>query len=222
MSKSVKLSGLLILFLLLSTYYPTYKIKGANFIFTIKNVKVENNKILNSKKILEELESLKGKSLLLLDREIIKSAMSKFDFISSFEVKKIYPATIKVKIFEKKPVAIYIEKENKFYLSEKGDLIKYLELDYYNNLPLLLGDKKNFNIFFKDLEDVNFPINKIKSFHYFAIGRWDIVLNDGKIIKLPKEDYIYMLENFLLMKNNNNFDNYKIFDYRIKDQLILN
>ena len=99
MIKSVKLSSLLLLFLLLSTYYPTYKIPGKNFIFTIKNIEVENNKILDSKDILKELENLKGKSLLSIDKEIIKFAMNKFDFVSSFEVKKIYPATIKVKIF---------------------------------------------------------------------------------------------------------------------------
>ena len=222
MIKAVKLLSLLILLLLLSTYYPTYKIRNTILIFTIKNVEVENNKVLDSKKIINELENLKGKSLLFVDREIIKSAINKFDFISSFQVKKIYPKTIRIKIFEKKPVAIYIEEKNKFYISEKGDLIKYIEIDYYNNLPLLFGKKTNFNIFFEGLKNVNFPISDIKSFHYFEIGRWDIILNDEKIIKLPKENYADMLENFLLIKNDKSFDKYKIFDYRIKDQLILN
>ena len=222
MIKAVKLLSLLILLLLLSTYYPTYKIRNTILIFTIKNVEVENNKVLDSNKIINELENLKGKSLLFVDREIIKSAINKFDFISSFQVKKIYPKTIRIKIFEKKPVAIYIEEKNKFYISEKGDLIKYIEVDYYNNLPLLFGKKTNFNIFFEGLKNVNFPISDIKSFHYFEIGRWDIILNDEKIIKLPKENYADMLENFLLIKNDKSFDKYKIFDYRIKDQLILN
>ena len=222
MIKAVKLLSLLILLLLLSTYYPTYKIRNTILIFTIKNVEVENNKVLDSKKIINELENLKGKSLLFVDREIIKSAINKFDFISSFQVKKIYPKTIRIKIFEKKPVAIYFEEKNKFYISEKGDLIKYIEIDYYNNLPLLFGKKTNFNIFFEGLKNVNFPISDIKSFHYFEIGRWDIILNDEKIIKLPKENYADILENFLLIKNDKSFDKYKIFDYRIKDQLILN
>ena len=222
MIKAVKLLSLLILLLLLSTYYPTYKIRNTILIFTIKNVEVENNKVLDSKKIINELENLKGKSLLFVDREIIKSAINKFDFISSFQVKKIYTKTIRIKIFEKKPVAIYIEEKNKFYISEKGDLIKYIEIDYYNNLPLLFGKKTNFNIFFQGLKNANFPITDIKSFHYFEIGRWDIILNDEKIIKLPKENYADILENFLLIKNDKSFDKYKIFDYRIKDQLILN
>jgi len=30
------------------------------------------------------------------------------------------------------------------------------------------------------------------------------------------------LKNFMFSRDNSNFNNYKIFDYRIKDQLILN
>ena len=48
MIKAVKLLSLLILLLLLSTYYPTYKIRNTNLIFTIKNVEIENNKVLDS------------------------------------------------------------------------------------------------------------------------------------------------------------------------------
>ena len=72
------------------------------------------------------------------------------------------------------------------------------------------------------MKNINFPVSAIKSFHNFEIGRWDITLNDGKVIKLPKENYVAMLKNFLSIKKDNTFDDYKIFDYRIKDQLILN
>ncbi len=210
------------MFLLLSTYSPTYKQNNLNIIFPIKNIKIKNSEILDSKKIINELEVIKGKNLLFVDQKLIKSAMEKFDFISSFNVKKIYPDTIKVIIFEKKPVAIYIQKKKKFYISEKGDLIKYLDLANYNDLPLLFGEKKDFNIFFRDLKNINFPIYEIESFHYFEIGRWDIALKDERIVKLPRSNYIDMLENFILIKNDKSFEKYKIFDYRIKDQLILN
>ncbi len=210
------------MFLLLSTYSPTYKQKNLNIIFPIKNIKIKNSEILDSKKIINELEVIKGKNLLFVDQKLIKSAMEKFDFISSFNVKKIYPDTIKVVIFEKKPVAIYIQKKKKFYISEKGDLIKYLDLVNYNDLPLLFGEKKDFNIFFRNLKNINFPIYDIESFHYFEIGRWDIALKDKRIVKLPQSNYIDMLENFILIKNDKSFEKYKIFDYRIKDQLILN
>jgi len=47
-------------------------------------------------------------------------------------------------------------------------------------------------------------------------------MNDDKVIKLPITNYLSSLKNFMLSKSDNNFNNYKIFDYRIKDQLILN
>ena len=95
--------------------------------FPIKNIRIVNNKVLDEKKLLIELENMKGKNLFLLDKTIIKSAVNKFDFISSLQVKKIYPDTLEVLVFEKKPVAIYIEEKNKYYISNKGELIKYLQ-----------------------------------------------------------------------------------------------
>jgi len=62
----------------------------------------------------------------------------------------------------------------------------------------------------------------IKSFYLFESGRWDLIMDDDKVIKLPIKDYLFSLKNFMSSKTNSNFNNYKIFDYRIKDQLILN
>ena len=36
----------------------------------------------------------------------------KISFIDSFNIKKIYPNTLKIEIFEKKPIAILINKKN--------------------------------------------------------------------------------------------------------------
>ena len=82
--------------------------------FPIKNIRITNNKVLDKKILLIELENMKGKNLFLLDKTIIKSAVNKFDFISSLQVKKIYPDTLEVLVYEKKPVAIYIEEKNKY------------------------------------------------------------------------------------------------------------
>ena len=62
----------------------------------------------------------------------------------------------------------------------------------------------------------------MKSFYYFDIGRWDIVLKNGKTIKLPVNNFVESIENFIEIEKKINFESYSIFDYRIKDQLILN
>ena len=43
----------------------------------------------------------------------------------------------------------------------------------------------------------------------------------NQTIKLPISDYNISLKNFLDLKDQESFEKYKIFDYRIKDQLIL-
>ena len=78
---------------------------------------------------------------------------------------------------------------------------------------------------FRDLFNFNknkFPISKIKSFYYFDIGRWDILLENNVVIKLPVKKFTISLKNFINLKKEIDFEKYSIFDYRIKDQLILN
>ena len=113
-------------------------------------------------------------------------------------------------------------KKKKFYISNKGDIINFKYLDTYNNLPTVFGNGKKFYYLYQDLQSINFPIEKIKSYYFFQSGRWDLITQDDKVIKLPIKNYLLSLKNFMQANNNTNINSYKIFDYRIKDQLILN
>ena len=80
----------------------------------------------------------------------------------------------------------------------------------------------NFLNIYSTLIKINFPISKIKSFYYFDVGRWDILLENNVIIKLPVKNFDISLKNFLDLGKKIDFEKYSIFDYRIKNQLILN
>ena len=101
-------------------------------------------------------------------------------------------------------------------------MIDFIDIKIYKDLPTVFGNGKFFYSLYQDLQNIRFPIERIKSFYFFESGRWDLVMHDDKVIKLPTRNYLSSLENFMLSKDNSNFNNYKIFDYRIKDQLILN
>ena len=85
-----------------------------------------------------------------------------------------------------------------------------------------MGNGNNFYSLYKNLESIKFPLEEIKSFYFFESGRWDLIMHDNKVLKLPINNYLYSLENFMKSINDNKFDTYKIFDYRIKNQIILN
>ena len=92
----------------------------------------------------------------------------------------------------------------------------------YRDLPTVFGNGKLFYSLYQDLQNIKFPLETIKSFYFFESGRWDLLMHDDKVIKLPTENYLISLKNYMELINNSNFSNHKIFDYRIKDQLILN
>ena len=216
-----KYLNLLFIFLIFSTYTPNYTNQNNSFFFPIKEIQVEGHLVIKKKNLIGELDYLIGRSIFYIDENKINLSIKKFDFIKNFKIKKIYPNILKFMINEIDPVAIYFDKKKLFFLTEDGQSIKYLNLEKFSKLPTVIGKKDNFKIFYQNLKKTNFKMSQIISYQHFEIGRWDIVLEDKRVIKLPTNNYLQSINNFLLIKNKNNFEKYKIFDYRIKDQLIL-
>ena len=209
----------ILLFLSLSTI--SYKHEIIIDKFNIKTIIIENNFLISEIELKKLLSPVYNKSLFNLKNSEIKNMLIQESFIESFNIKKKYPNTLKIKIYEKKPIAILLKNQNKFLLSEKIDLIEYREIAKFQNLPYVFGNEKQFKIFYQNLEKINFPFDIVKKFIFYDFNRWDIETRDNKIIKLPNVNYIKSLENFLNLINDKNFIKYKMFDYRISNQLIL-
>lgn len=213
--------GFFLLFILFTTYIPKFDLsKSLNFL--IKEIKLDGNYIIKDEEIINRIDFLYKENLFFLNNEKIKKNLKKENFIRSYNIKKIYPDTLKLTIIEKVPIAILINKEKKFYLSNKGDQINFKDIEIYKHLPTVFGNEEKFYIFYNELKDIEFPLEKVKSFYYFEVGRWDLVTLEDKIIKLPIGDYLFSLKNYMKSTNDNSFNDYKIYDYRIKNQLILN
>ena len=82
---------LLILFFFLSTTYVPLNKKTQSTVFTIKNILIENNKVIEKEEILKELAFLYKKDLMFIDDLKIKKAFQNIPFILSAKIKKIYP-----------------------------------------------------------------------------------------------------------------------------------
>ena len=221
MKSSLKLYFLIFILFFLSTYNPNSNKVSPSIFFPIKKILVENSTATNLDNLKFDLNFLINSSLFYLNREKILLIANNYDFISNIQLKKKYPNILKLTIIEKIPVATQIIDKKKFYITKDNEKINFVDLKIYEDLPTIFGKYKNFNFFYNDLEKNNFKINKIKAFYYFDVGRWDIVLRNEKIIKLPEKNYLDIIPKINLMLDDNNFNKYKVFDFRIKDQLIL-
>jgi len=207
------------LLLLLSTY-KSQKLFSIE-IFNIKEIKIENNLILSKKTIKRNLVFLYDSNLFFLNTFDIEKELRKISFIDSYQLKKIYPNKLIIKIFEKKPIAVLLHKKKKFFISENYNLIDYTDLANNRDLPEVFGNQNNFKKFHKSLKKINFPLDIIKKYYFYDTKRWDLEIYEKKLIKLPTKDYIKSLENFMNLSKKSNFKIYNIFDYRITNQLIL-
>ena len=208
------------LLLLLSTYKFQTNFSLIPNLF-IKKITIENNHVIDEENIKKKLAFLYDTNLFLLKTENIKIRLNEIDFIESYEIKKVYPNKIRIRVFEKKPIAVLQHKKNKFFFTSNGGTANFLDLKEFQNLPVVFGDKKSFDIFYKNLIAINFPINEIKNFYLFDSKRWDLITIKNQTIKLPINDYDKSLLNYLNLKDQANFQKFKTFDYRIKEQLIL-
>jgi len=221
MIKKNKFFLLIFFFITLTTYNLDEQRENPSIFFPIKKIIIENTLAVDLNKLKAELEFLRNSSLFYLQKKKITKILDKHDFISNTQIKKKYPNTLKILVFEKVPVAIEVIGKNKNYLTKEGKKIDYIELNAYKNLPVIFGSHKNFSSLFYELKKSNFKINTIKAFYYFDIGRWDVLLNDERVIKLPEVNYKRTLIEISLMLDDPNFSKFKIFDYRINNQLIL-
>ena len=213
------LIGLLLLCLL-----STYSIKFNKNFFSklqIKNIEIENNQIIKKKEIKEKLSFLYETNFFLLRTKSIENKLREIQFIESYHIKKVYPNNLRIKIIEKKPIAITQKMKKKKYFTTKGDSIDFRDIKMFKDLPIVFGDEKSFSNFYFNLKNINFPFEEIKTFYLFESKRWDLLTSKNQLIKLPINNYNKSLLNFISLKDEANFKKYKIFDYRIKDQLIL-
>ena len=208
-----------ILFTLLTTI--TFKEKIIISQLNIKEIIVENNSLVKKKDVKKLLIPIYNKNIIFLDNKEIEKALTQNSFIETFDVKKKYPQTLKIRIFEKKPIAILLNKKNKFYLSDKIELIEFKNIKKYQDLPYVFGNRDEFKIFYNNLKKINFPFDLITKYTLYETKRWDLETTDKIVIKLNSKNYQKNIKNYLDSRSKQNFKKYKIFDYRIDNQLIL-
>ena len=117
----------LVLLVLFSTY-SSKEIFKSKLIFKVQEILVENNKYIETNEIKKELSFLFNSNLFLLKNKDISENLKDDTFIESFEIKRIYPNKLKIKIYEKKPIAILQNKKKKYYFKNKNEHVTYRSL----------------------------------------------------------------------------------------------
>ena len=99
---------LIFFFTVFTTYNFNERKQNSSIFFPIKKIVIENTFAIDPTKLKAELEFLRNTSLFVLNEKKITRVIDKFDFISSIQLKKKYPYTLRILVSENIPVATEI------------------------------------------------------------------------------------------------------------------
>jgi len=225
--KKIYIIILLITVLIFSSTYTPSQIKltedKKQLFFEVKKIIILNNYLIDKKEIKKKLNKLYKKNIFSIKKEEIADPLLDIDFLKKIEVKKRYPNTIIIKIYETVPIAILFKSKDKYLLDSSAKLIQYQDWMTSYNLPSIFGEdaEHNFLSFLKKLENSNFPRDKIENFFYYKIGRWDLQLMDKRIIKLPHNKKEDAIKKSIELLNREDFKIYKVIDLRVSGKIVV-
>ena len=170
----------LLLFVLSTTSGKSIKNQN-NYSSEINQINIEGLSKNENLKIFNELSNLFYKNILFDSKEEIEKIMSKYKIIEEYNIKIIYPSTIEIKI---KPTNFIARLSgNNQLVGANGKLIE--DKENTEILPYIFGkfDSYNFLNFKKNIKQSNFNFVEFKTLYFFSSNRWDVVTNDGILIK---------------------------------------
>ena len=188
----------------------------------IKNIQISGLNQNQNINLLENIKELNIKNIFFLNGKEISKIISSNSLVENYEIFKIYPYALDIKIERTKFLAKINNNGKTFLIGTNGKLsdVKFSDKD----LPFIFGKPKidEFMKFTHVIEQSKLPLNQVKNLYFFQSKRWDLELKNNVILKLSKDYTKLSLNQAFEILNDNNFKSLKVIDARIKNQIILN
>jgi cell division protein FtsQ len=122
----------------------------------------------------------------------IRDKIKEIPWVLEVSLRRVLPSTLIIEIKENSPFAVWVNSDKKILLDNQGLVLGDADnnnINQYNNLPLIFGDRANESIasLMHDLKQEPELFNLITAFEFVSERRWNLYLKDMILIKLPQE-----------------------------------
>ena len=142
------------------------------------------------------------------------------DFVQGVHIKRVLPNSVVINVTEYNPIAVYKGR----LISSEGDYISGSAVDF-EYLPEISGDNANHNLvsLFSVLRLDGDWTDLVKSAEWVGDRRWDIVLKNGLMIKMPENEPTKAWALLLGIYNKDSVlqTNIKAIDLRVDDRIFI-
>jgi len=189
---------------------------------TIKNIQISGLNHNQNINLLKSIKELNLKNIFFLNGKEISKIIGSNTLVENYEIFKKYPYSLDIRIDRTTFLAKINNNGKIFIVGTNGKLSD--EKFSNKDLPFIFGKPKidEFIKFTYIIEQSKLSLNQVKNLYFFPSKRWDLELKNNIIIKLSKDDTKLSLDQALELINDNNFNDIKVVDARIKNQIILN
>ena len=193
--------------------------------FKIKNILIIGTHNLSQDYFINIINTQNHINILNVNLHSIYNKIIQNSWVEETYVERILPDTIKIKVLEKKPIAIWQNQKGNKLITVNGDVISHANVNKFkNSFPIIKGEKSKENIstILKILEtNKNFAKN-IWSLTFINQRRWDLHFNQGLIVRLPSQDVIKAWQKIIKLQTNYNILNLRLteIDLRNPEQIL--
>ena len=189
---------------------------------TIKSIQISGLNQNQNTNLLESIKELNLKNIFFLNGNEISKIISSNNLVENYEIFKKYPNALDIKI-EKTDFLAKINNNGKIFLIGTNGKLSDLKFSD-KELPFIFGKPRidEFIKFTNIIDQSKLSFNQVKNLYFFPSKRWDLELKNNVILKLSKDHTKLSLDQAFEILNDNNFNDIKVVDARIKNQIILN
>jgi len=218
--KSKKIFIYLFFFIFLGTI-NNYKLFNSN------SFKIESFQILGleddyKEEFENDLLNIKKLNIFFINKDYLKSIINSNSLIETFQVFKIYPSSLNIKIEKTNFLARLNVNGDIFLIGSNGKLTKDFFLSESETLPFIFGNPKveEYLKIFSIINTSDLKYENIKNLFFYKSGRIDLELKDNILIKLPLDNLENTFKKISELISNDKLDK-KIIDARVPNQIIL-
>ena len=193
--------------------------------FRIKNIEIIGTHNLPNDYIKNIINKHNEVSIFSIDLPLVYKKIIQNSWVKEGYIERVLPDTIKIRILEKKPVAIWQNVNGNKLVTLNGEVISNENVNAFKNkFPIIKGykAKENIHSILKVLDTNKKLAKNIWSLSFINQRRWDLHFNQGLTVRLPSKDILIAWKKIINLQENFNILNLRLteIDLRNPEQIL--
>jgi cell division protein FtsQ len=193
--------------------------------FRVEEVMLEGRDNESSEQIMLALNIARGAPLLTVDLEAARRRLEDLPWIRVASVEREFPETVRVRIVERRPMALWQRRNELVLVDDEGGIITSQKLDQFPDLLVLVGEDAPMHATTLLAILAHEPDLKKRVNAAVRVGerRWNIRMDNGVDVRLPEIDALAAWRRFARLERQHKLLRQDLLsiDLRIPDQLIV-